>query len=170
MHIVSKHIADNFIQRSNPPIRHGLLDESMVSSPILYQMSASAMDSMVKSASSHANHVLMENTIINGFNSSTSNLSSSAQPVAMDEYCSKGVNSEIFNISTPALQFEPTEASGSNNSVEFTQHFNEGYCKASELDDCSELTKGSSSHFKREKQEVGENADLVGVFSFSEDG
>jgi len=70
------------------------------------------------------------------------------------------------------------EASDSHRSVEFTQYFQEGYCKISELDDCRELTEAvtdadsSSSHCEREKpEEDGDNDDLLGgVFAFSEEG
>ncbi|CAD6333857.1 unnamed protein product [Miscanthus lutarioriparius] len=70
------------------------------------------------------------------------------------------------------------EASDSHSPVEFTQYFQEGYCKISELDDCRELTEAvtdadsSSSHCEREKpEEDGDNDDLLGgVFAFSEEG
>ncbi|KAG6506492.1 hypothetical protein ZIOFF_031816 [Zingiber officinale] len=70
------------------------------------------------------------------------------------------------------------ERSDSNNSVEYVQYFDEGYCKVSELDDCRELTEAvdadsNSSHCEREKpDEDGDNNDEMvgGVFAFCEEG
>ncbi|RVW53369.1 Autophagy-related protein 18h [Vitis vinifera] len=59
----------------------------------------------------------------------------------------------------------------------FGQYFQEGYCKASTLDECRELTEvtdvdSGSSPCDREKSEEDENNDdmLGGVFAFSEEG
>ncbi|KAA8550920.1 hypothetical protein F0562_002604 [Nyssa sinensis] len=65
------------------------------------------------------------------------------------------------------------------NLVDFEQFFQEGYCKALELDGCRRLTEvvtddldSSGSHCEREKpDDDGENDELLGgVFSFSEEG
>ncbi|KAH0470812.1 hypothetical protein IEQ34_000535 [Dendrobium chrysotoxum] len=174
--------ADNCTQSSNPTIQHALLDESMVSSPILFQTNVPAMILMkypnINFVTSHANNSLMDNTIVNGFTTSRiSNLSSGSQSVVTGDCFSKKVlSSEFSNVSAPILHLEHTKTSGSNNSVEFTQYFNEGYCKVSELDDYCELAgavtdvDSSSSNCEREKQEDGDNDDMLGgVFSFSED-
>lgn len=59
----------------------------------------------------------------------------------------------------------------------FGQYFQEGYCKASTLDECRELTEvadvdSGCSPCDREKSEEDENNDdmLGGVFAFSEEG
>ncbi|XP_074571532.1 LOW QUALITY PROTEIN: autophagy-related protein 18g-like [Curcuma longa] len=78
----------------------------------------------------------------------------------------------------PSNRADHAERSDSNNSVEFVQYFDEGYCKVSELDDCRELTEAvdadsNSSHCEREKpEEDGDNNDEMvgGVFAFCEEG
>lgn len=167
---------NNFIQHSIPTIQHAVLDESMASSPILFQANEPAMVLMkypdIDFVTLHSINSLMDTTIVNGFTSSTiSSLSSVCHSVVTDDCCSE-------NVSTPILHLENTEASGSNNSVEFTQYFNESYCKVAEPDDdCNELAgavidiDSISSHFQGEKQEDGDNDDMLGgVFSFSEEG
>jgi hypothetical protein len=91
---------------------------------------------------------------------------------------SNGASTDIPNGCLTTVDSGQQEASGSHNSVEFTQYFQEGYCKISELDDCRELTEAvtdadsSSSHCEREKpEEDGDNDDMLGgVFAFSEEG
>lgn len=89
-----------------------------------------------------------------------------------------GASTDISNGCLTPADSGQQEASDSHNSVEFTQYFQEGYCKISELDDCRELTEAvtdadsSSSHCEREKpEEDGDNDDMLGgVFAFSEEG
>ncbi|CAL5094883.1 unnamed protein product [Urochloa decumbens] len=91
---------------------------------------------------------------------------------------SNGACTDIPNGCLTTADSGQQEASDSHNSVEFTQYFQEGYCKISELDDCRELTEAvtdadsSSSHCEREKpEEDGDNDDMLGgVFAFSEEG
>ncbi|KAG8068788.1 hypothetical protein GUJ93_ZPchr0005g15336 [Zizania palustris] len=91
---------------------------------------------------------------------------------------SNGVINDLSNGSLASIKSGQNETSDSHNSVEFTQYFQEGYCKISELDDCRELTEAvtdadsSSSHCEREKpEEDGDNDDMLGgVFAFSEEG
>uniref|UniRef100_A0A0E0L2E8 Uncharacterized protein n=1 Tax=Oryza punctata TaxID=4537 RepID=A0A0E0L2E8_ORYPU len=91
---------------------------------------------------------------------------------------SNGAITDISNGCLTSINTGQNEASDSHNSVEFTQYFQEGYCKISELDDCRELTEAvtdadsSSSHCEREKpEEDGDNDDMLGaVFAFSEEG
>ncbi|XP_062231342.1 autophagy-related protein 18g-like isoform X2 [Phragmites australis] len=91
---------------------------------------------------------------------------------------SNGASTDIPNGCLTSIDSGQQGASDSHNSVEFTQYFQEGYCKISELDDCRELTEAvtdadsSSSHCEREKpEEDGDNDDMVGgVFAFSEEG
>ncbi|KAF8392516.1 hypothetical protein HHK36_022859 [Tetracentron sinense] len=62
--------------------------------------------------------------------------------------------------------------------LDFGQYFQEEYCKASEIDECHELTEvatdadSSNSHYEREKpEEDGDNDDMLGgIFAFSEEG
>ncbi|KAL6909943.1 hypothetical protein ACP4OV_001201 [Aristida adscensionis] len=91
---------------------------------------------------------------------------------------SNGESTHSPNGCLTSMDSEQHGASDSHNSVEFTQYFQEGYCKISELDDCRELTEAvtdadsSSSHCEREKpEEDGDNDDMLGgVFAFSEEG
>ncbi|KAL5202597.1 hypothetical protein ABZP36_013549 [Zizania latifolia] len=91
---------------------------------------------------------------------------------------SNGAITDLSNGSLTSIKSGRNETSDSHNSVEFTQYFQEGYCKISELDDCRELTEAvtdadsSSSHCEREKpEEDGDNDDMLGgVFAFSEEG
>ncbi|AQK85860.1 Autophagy-related protein 18g [Zea mays] len=91
---------------------------------------------------------------------------------------SNAASTDVQNGCLTTVDSGQQEASHSHSSVEFTQYFQEGYCKISELDDCRELTEAvtdadsSSSHCEREKpEEDGDNDDLLGgVFAFSEEG
>ncbi|PNT71283.1 autophagy-related protein 18h [Brachypodium distachyon] len=91
---------------------------------------------------------------------------------------SNGVTADIPNGCVTSVNSGQNETPDSDNSLEFTQYFQEGYCKISELDDCRELTEAvtdadsSSSHCEREKpEEDGDNDDMLGgVFAFSEEG
>ncbi|XP_062179569.1 autophagy-related protein 18h-like isoform X2 [Phragmites australis] len=91
---------------------------------------------------------------------------------------SNSASTDIPNGGLTIIDSGQQGVSDSHNSVEFTQFFQEGYCKISELDDCRELTEAvtdadsSSSHCEREKpEEDGDNDDMLGgVFAFSEEG
>ncbi|PKU69915.1 hypothetical protein MA16_Dca026530 [Dendrobium catenatum] len=99
----------------------------------------------------------------------------SACPITAVINPTNSLSSEVSNGSMPGSNLEQMEASGSHNSVEFTQNFHEGYCNVSDLDDCRELTEAVtdvdsiSSHCERGKSEDGDNDDLLGgVFVYSE--
>lgn len=105
--------------------------------------------------------------------------SASCKPeITNNSVLSNVASTDIPNGCLTTVDSGQQEASDSHNSVEFTQYFQEGYCKISELDDCRELTEAvtdadsSSSHCEREKpEEDGDNDDLLGgVFAFSEEG
>jgi hypothetical protein len=91
---------------------------------------------------------------------------------------SGGASTDIPNGRLTSTDSGDQGPSDSHNSVEFTQYFQEGYCKISELDDCREFTEAvtdadsSSSHCEREKpEEDGDNDDMLGgIFAFSEEG
>ncbi|KAL6610199.1 hypothetical protein ACP70R_040168 [Stipagrostis hirtigluma subsp. patula] len=98
--------------------------------------------------------------------------------ITSNSLASNGESTDLPNGCLTSMDSEQHGASDSHNSVEFTQFFQEGYCKISELDDCRELTEAvtdadsSSSHCEREKpEEDGDNDDMLGgVFAFSEEG
>lgn len=98
--------------------------------------------------------------------------------ITNDSLPSNGASTDITNGCLTSVDSGDQGPSDSHNSVEFTQYFQEGYCKISELDDCRELTEAvtdadsSSSHCEREKpEEDGDNDDMLGgVFAFSEEG
>lgn len=98
--------------------------------------------------------------------------------VAADAHSSSSsMNSEVSNACMSNSYMEGSENADSRNSIEFTQYFHEGYCKVSEVDDCCESSEvvndadSTSSHCGREKQENGDNDDMLGgVFAFSEEG
>ncbi|GJM88553.1 hypothetical protein PR202_ga04628 [Eleusine coracana subsp. coracana] len=100
------------------------------------------------------------------------------KPETNDSLPSNGASTDIQNGCLTGIESGDQGPSDSHNSVEFTQYFQEGYCKISELDDCRELTEAvtdadsSSSHCEREKpEEDGDNDDMLGgVFAFSEEG
>lgn len=88
------------------------------------------------------------------------------------------MSSEISDPCLPnAVEKEQSVNPNSCNSVEFAQYFHEGYCKAREVgDDTGYLNEtvtdaeSSSSHQGREKQEDGDNNDMLeGVFAFFEE-
>jgi hypothetical protein len=98
--------------------------------------------------------------------------------ITNDSLPSDGASTDIPNGCLTSIDSGDQGPSDSHNSVEFTQYFQEGYCKISELDDCRELTEAvtdadsSSSHCEREKpEEDGDNDDMLGgIFAFSEEG
>lgn len=121
---------------------------------------------------------LMDGSVINGLSSSSSTLLHANRSAVGDAHLSSSsMNSEVSNTSMPNGHLDHSENADSHNSVEFPQYFHEGYCKVSEIDDSRELTEAvtdadsSSSHCGREKQEDGDNDDMLGgVFAFSEEG
>ncbi|KAK1258320.1 Autophagy-related protein 18h [Acorus gramineus] len=98
------------------------------------------------------------------------------------------INSEVVNevsdpssakhYSSSANIYEDSSSTDSLNPQGFVQYFQEGYCKASELDDCHDPTEAvtdadsNSSHCDKEKVEEDlDNDDMLGgVFAFCEEG
>jgi hypothetical protein len=98
--------------------------------------------------------------------------------ITNDSLLSNCASTDIANGRLSSLDSGDHGPSDSHNSIEFTQYFQEGYCKISELDDCRELTEAvtdadsNSSHCEREKPEEDvDNDDMLGgIFAFSEEG
>jgi len=125
--------------------------------------------------SKHSNgDSLMDGFLINSLSSPATSLLCGSRSVVADAHSSSSsMNSEVSNACMPISNSEQSGNGDSHNSVEFPQYFHEGYCKVSEIDDCRELpdADSSSSPGGREKQEDGDNDDMLGgVFAFSEEG
>lgn len=124
-----------------------------------------------------SNYSLLDGPLDNGSPSPASNESCGPE-ITNNSSVSNGTIKHIPNGGHSSVNSGQNETPGSENSGEFTQYFQEGYCKISELDDCRELTEAvtdadsSSSHCEREKpEEDGDNDDMLGgVFAFSEEG
>ncbi|KAM3410415.1 hypothetical protein ACQJBY_002556 [Aegilops geniculata] len=124
-----------------------------------------------------SNYSLLDGPLDNGSPSPASNESCGPE-ITNNSLVSNGAITHIPNGGHTGVNSGQNETPGSQNSGEFTQYFQEGYCKISELDDCRELTEAvtdadsSSSHCEREKpEEDGDNDDMLGgVFAFSEEG
>lgn len=122
------------------------------------------------------NYSILDQPLDNG--SSPASNGSCGTEITNNSSVSNGTMSDIPNGCHKSVSSGQNETPGSHNSGEFTQYFQEGYCKISELDDCRELTEAvtdadsSSSHCEREKpEEDGDNDDMLGgVFAFSEEG
>jgi hypothetical protein len=124
-----------------------------------------------------SNYSLLDRPLDDGSLSPASNESCRPE-ITNNSSVSNGEITDISNGCITSVKCGQNETPDSHNSVEFTQYFQEGYCKISELDDCRELTEAvtdadsSSSHCEREKpEEDGDNDDMLGgVFAFSEEG
>ncbi|TVU19320.1 hypothetical protein EJB05_35464, partial [Eragrostis curvula] len=119
-----------------------------------------------------SSYSLLDGSLVDGV------LSPTKKEITNDSLPRDGASTDIPNGYLTGIDSGDQGPSDSHNSVEFTQFFQEGYCKISELDDCRELTEAvtdadsSSSHCEREKpEEDGDNDDMLGgVFAFSEEG
>lgn len=150
-----------------------MFGESIVSPPTLPQKNSTGDRVVYPNIGSFSSYSTRSHIpTVNGFNPPST---SSACPITAVINPTNSLSSEVSNGSTPGSNLEHMEASGSHNSVEFTQNFHEGYCNVSDLDDCRELTEAVtdvdsiSSHCERGKSEDGDNDDLLGgVFVYSE--
>ncbi|XP_020684473.1 autophagy-related protein 18h [Dendrobium catenatum] len=150
-----------------------MFGESIVSPPTLPQRNSTGDRVFYPNIGSFSSYSTRSHIpTVNGFNPPST---SSACPITAVINPTNSLSSEVSNGSMPGSNLEQMEASGSHNSVEFTQNFHEGYCNVSDLDDCRELTEAVtdvdsiSSHCERGKSEDGDNDDLLGgVFVYSE--
>lgn len=127
-----------------------------------------------------------ESSVTNGLSSSKNNIIVSGRPIAEGDpsLATSGI-SEVSNASSNQFSSSPNilskEAAPTNlhDQPDFVVFFQEGYCKASELDESHELTgfvtdaDSSSSHCDREKplEDGGDNDDMLGgIFAFCEEG
>uniref|UniRef100_A0A0E0HEA5 Uncharacterized protein n=2 Tax=Oryza nivara TaxID=4536 RepID=A0A0E0HEA5_ORYNI len=158
---------------------HNVDNESMnhVSTATGATTSVTTVDTLPSTIRPLSSYSLLDGSLDDGLPSPASNVSFRPQ-ITNNSSVSNGTMTDISNGCLTSINSGQNEASDSHNSVEFTQYFQEGYCKISELDDCRELTEAvtdadsSSSHCEREKpEEDGDNDDMLGaVFAFSEEG
>jgi len=169
----------------NLSVNHKVDNESIgyVPTPIgtnastIIPQSREGVDSVPSHIRPLSNYSLLDRPLDNGSPSPASN-GSCGPEIANNSSVSNGDITDIPNGGHTSVNSGQNETPGSQNSGEFTQYFQEGYCKISELDDCRELTEAvtdadsSSSHCEREKpEEDGDNDDMLGgVFAFSEEG
>ncbi|KAM0902310.1 hypothetical protein ACQ4PT_019357 [Festuca glaucescens] len=154
---------------------HKVDNESIKASTIMPR-SRESVDCVPSHIRPLTNYSLLDRTLDNG--SSPASNESCTTELTNNSLVSNGAITDIPNGCHKSVGSGQDETPGSHNSGEFTQYFQEGYCKISELDDCRELTEAvtdadsSSSHCEREKpEEDGDNDDMLGgVFAFSEEG
>jgi hypothetical protein len=160
---------------TNVTANHKVDNESIRASTIMPQ-SRESVDCVPSHMRPLTNYSLLDQTLDNG--SSPASNDSCTTEIMNNSLVSNGAITDIPNGCHKSMSSGQNETPGSHNSGEFTQYFQEGYCKISELDDCRELTEAvtdadsSSSHCEREKpEEDGDNDDMLGgVFAFSEEG
>ncbi|CAM0955559.1 unnamed protein product [Alopecurus aequalis] len=157
-------------------IAHHKVDNEFIRASTIMAQSRENVDCVPSHIRPLTNYSLLDQPLDNG--SSPASNDSCGTEMTNNSSVSNGTISDIPNGCHKSVSSGQNETPGSHNSGEFTQYFQEGYCKISELDDCRELTEAvtdadsSSSHCEREKpEEDGDNDDMLGgVFAFSEEG
>ena len=156
---------------------------SMQASPILYESSINNDSCSVSFKQTQMGASPSENS--NFVNSNVTSLTkgphTAGRMIAKQVQSSEsGVTSEASNISSTRsdLSMNSIDEGPANDSLDIELFFQEGYCKASELNECQESTgvlafvDNSSSPCDVDKsEEDGDDDDMLGgVFSFSEEG
>ncbi|OVA04397.1 WD40 repeat [Macleaya cordata] len=158
---------------------------STLASPLISQKSFSSRDYLSQlEHSDKFDSLVEESCVTNDLSSLKSNMVCVGRPIAEGDPSSNnhGIH-EVSNASSNQLSSSPNilsegaEPTNLHDQADFGLYFQEGYCKASELDECQELTgfvtdaDSSSSHYEREKpEEDGDNGDMLGgIFAFSEE-